>query len=159
MMAKPKTTEKLRAALLKQEGYNNKQIGKMLGVNRVTVGEWFNPYSAQNRRAASRKYKAAKAGECVDCGAETKYAGRKYNGKWVSLRCHNCANKKVAALKIGRGPNQDALRRFLALKQEATRAEMIDAIGIKPEGLAPLVNRAMKQGWLVRVRRGVYRLA
>jgi hypothetical protein len=76
-------------AELRALGWGARRISAHLGIPSTTVFRWLNPDYESRGRERSRRRKQKIVGVCVDCGGETRYAGK--NGRQSSLRCAACA--------------------------------------------------------------------
>jgi hypothetical protein len=109
------------------------------------------PYERNLR--LSREAKRRRTGTCSDCGAVTRYGGRK--GEPVSERCFKCA--AVLAGKTKRGKGSVNRRVLLYLRKPRRYSEIRDHFGLS-DGMANLtLQRLLRYGLVERVERGVYR--
>jgi hypothetical protein len=104
----------------------------------------------------SREAKRRRSGTCADCGEPTRYSG---HGRSASARCIPCSNRRSADKQRGTGWAADAVRAALADGRELHYMELVQALGRSNGYTASTVNRLLRHGIIVRVRRGVYRLA
>lgn len=111
------------------------------------------PEAAEHRRKQAREYKRNRTGTCLDCGAQTRYAG---HGVVVSKRCNLCAPKDRGLRDRGKGQRQQALFEHLDEVGEARYMSIVAHLGITKNHTGTLINHAMRDGQIVRVRRGWY---
>lgn len=114
--------------------------------------------SYKNSLRLSREAKRRRTGTCSECGGVTRYNGR--NGRAVSDLCHTCSSRRQGDYQrqfIGTGWRQ---RELFSLLEGGERrfTELRDSLGVSSGYMAVMLNRQMKHGLVVRVRRGVYRL-
>lgn len=114
------------------------------------------------RNVASSAAKRKRVGTCETCGGHTRYhggAGAAQDGTArTCATCSRAANAERARQTSGTGRLQIAILEHLASVGEARRIELRDAAGTTSQIIAPTVLRMMRQGLIVRVRPGVYRL-
>lgn len=115
------------------------------------------PEALERNRVASREAKRRRRGVCVDCGAETRYAGK--NGNAISMRCQACGPKYHARMHLeGHGSVVERLYALLATRPHRF-SEIRDALGLSNEHTSMRLRRSIALGRIVRVRYGVYELA
>lgn len=113
----------------------------------------------QRELAAARAYKRRQRGTCERCGRATRYNGR--DGKVVGRFCRACqAIRGGEFARTLRGSGQ-LQRDTLELISDGERRfiEIRDALGISDGHTSVHLNRMLRYGLIVRVKRGVYRVA
>ncbi len=109
---------------------------------------------------SSREAKRRRRGVCLDCGAETRYAGgSNAEGTAVALRCVACAARRNGERLRGQGRHQRALRELLGLRGPLRRSAIGPALGISDDHVSVLLTSELRRGAIRRLERGVYALA
>lgn len=139
---------------LAAQGVGVRQIAEELGVTRSTVYRWLNDSYAERNRKTSREAKRRRTGRCVDCGATTHYSG----GQAPSERCVRCANHANGLARRGKGKHATRIKALI--RENGGTATFTQILGLFPyRGFAGQeLNRLVRYGVLLRVRRGVYTL-
>jgi hypothetical protein len=110
------------------------------------------PQALENNRRSSREAKQRRRGVCVECGAETRYAG--YRGQPLAPHCKPCGDRISADKKRYRG---SVVERFLPMCDGATPiSEIARILGISVQHAGVLAGRMIRYGAIVRVARGRY---
>lgn len=119
------------------------------------------PAKYEHDLRVSREAKRRRRGRCVDCGAETRYAGgSNAAGSAVSLRCPACASIRNGERARGQGWSQRRLHELLAAGRVWTVDELLEqGVASSRPSLSVLLTREVQAGRVVRVGRGRYRLA
>lgn len=105
--------------------------------------------------AAARACKERYRGTCTSCGAST--TGGDGPGTAPELCCH-CAPAVYGPLTRGRGEVYAQAHRLLQ-RGPLRFVELRDALGYRNRQLSPVLAYWIKQGYVRRIRRGLYELA
>ena len=115
------------------------------------------PEARERERQSSIAWKRRQRGRCVDCGAETKYAG---NGKRVSERCVECGRpygrERLREAVLGRGHLQQAILAALSETEPIRYMDIRAATGIPDDKLGQTLIRMVRYGLIARPARGRY---
>jgi transposase len=76
-----------RAVEAVARGATQREAARIAGVSPSAVARWVNPAYWEKSLRTAREWKQRQKGACIDCGAETHYAG---HGRVVSERCADC---------------------------------------------------------------------
>lgn len=109
----------------------------------------------RRNQEASRRAKARRTGQCIDCGSATRYNGVTVNGP--SPRCSPCAKKHVGQQRRGSG---EVMTRVLDALQDGPlgRSDLLAVTGRSHGHLSQPLARLLRYGLIVRVSQGVYAL-
>jgi transposase-like protein len=146
---------KAHARSLRRDGWTLRKIAAFLDVGHTTVLYWTDEHAAERQRAASREAKRRRTGTCSECGALTRYNG---HSAPVSTLCQRCANRRNGAARRGQGPRQRELLALLAAGPMRFAA-IRDTLGTTHDHLSPLLHQLHRDGYIVRLERGLYALA
>jgi hypothetical protein len=141
-----------QATTLRQQGLNNLEIAKRLGVARSTINRCFSERSHQTTLRTSREAKRRRTGACEDCGTPTSYNGHRTNGP--SRYCHSCSVIRSGVKQRGTKFGGEVLA---YLSEPRRFAEIRDHFGITNSYLSQMLyGRLLKYGMVTRLERGVY---
>jgi hypothetical protein len=110
--------------------------------------------SYENSLRASREAKRRRIGICKDCGAETRYNGHRGS---TSEFCVDCAAKRIGEKLRGTGSLNRRIIDYLA--EERRYMDICRRFDRTTPQMASQLNRLVRYGLIVRIRRGVYKAA
>lgn len=140
---------------LREQGLTYREIAEQLGISVTYARRILNP-CYDTAQTMSREAKRRRTGQCVDCGATTRYGGQAKT-RTVSTRCVPCAQARIRAARRalrGTGPTQQ--KALIYLSQPRTYSELRDHLGITSGHTSFLLHKLLEYGLIERVSRGVY---